>query len=114
MGAIARRWIIALLCVSLAVAVAGPVLAGGLADAKAAGHIGEKLDGTLGPVGSPSTDVKALIAEVNAKRQAKYAEIAKQSGADLAEVGQRAGRKAIGKTAPGNYIESPGGGWTKK
>ena len=113
-SAIARRWMIALLGASLALAVAGPVLAGSLADAKAAGHIGEKLDGTVGPVGSPPSEVKALIAEVNAKRRARYAEIAKKSGADLAAVGQRAGRKAIGKTAPGNYIESPGGGWAKK
>lgn len=105
---------IALLGASLALAIAGPVLAGSLADAKAAGYIGEKLDGTVGPVGSPPAEIETLIAKVNAKRRAKYAEIAKKSGADLAAVGQRAGQKAIRKTAPGNYIERPGGDWAKR
>ena len=57
--------------------------------------------------------MRALIADVNAKRKAKYQSIATQNSARLETVELLAGKKAIEKTRPGNYIQSAAG-WKKK
>lgn len=100
----------------LILALLGPAsaLAADLQQAKSAGLVGEQLNGYLGLVGAEApAEVRALIADVNAKRKAKYQAIATQNSARLETVELLAGKKAIEKTRPGNYIQSAVG-WKKK
>ena len=90
-----------------------PVHALSLEEAKARGYVGEQQDGYLGVVQSNPAAAK-LVSEINNKRKAQYQEIARKNGTQLSAVEALAGRKAIGKTAAGNYIMVPGKGWQKK
>lgn len=108
----ARFGAIALLMVGLGI---GPALAGPLEDAKAAGLVGERIDGYLGVVdsGAPG-DVKSLVNQINAERQAKYAEIANKQGAPVAAVAQIAGKKLIERAGSGEYVMGADGQWRRK
>ncbi len=95
--------------------LAGPdqALAGPLDDAKAQGLIGEQVDGYVGAVGG-NGGVQALVDDINAKRRAKYAEIAKERGAPTEAVAQIAGKKLIERTAAGHYVRGSSGQWQQK
>ncbi len=85
-----------------------------LQEVKAQGLIGEQLNGYLGVVSADaSAEVRALVKDVNTKRKAKYESIAAQNSTSLETVELLAGKKAIEKTAAGNYIQSATG-WKKK
>lgn len=85
-----------------------------LQNAKSSGLIGEQLNGYLGVVdASAGSDVRALVKDVNAKRKAKYESIASQNSTSLETVELLAGKKAVEKTQPGNYIQTATG-WKKK
>ena len=94
---------------------AGPAQAGPLEDAKAAGLVGERIDGYLGVVesGAPG-DVKRLIEQVNAERESKYAEIAKKQGVPVKAVAQIAGEKLINRAGGGEYVMGADGQWRQK
>ncbi|MCP5368253.1 MAG: YdbL family protein [Hyphomicrobiales bacterium] len=104
--------------VVLALALAGtvtvPAWAADLGQAKSAGQVGERTDGYLGLIGSPPGDVRAMVDDINAKRKARYAEIAKKTGASVKNVGLLAGAKAIEMAAPGSYVMDASGAWIKK
>lgn len=102
------------LCLAIAL-VASPAAAATLDDAKAAGLVGERIDGYLGVVdsGAPG-DVKKLVEQVNAERKAKYAEIAKKQDAPTAAVAQIAGKKLISRAAKGEYVMGADGKWQQK
>ena len=86
-----------------------------LDSAKADGWIGEQPNGYLGLVRNDApADVKALVNDVNAKRKARYQEIASQQGAPLAEVEKVGGQTAIEKTRSGHYVQDASGRWRKK
>jgi uncharacterized protein YdbL (DUF1318 family) len=93
----------------------GPALAGPLEDAKAEGLVGERIDGYLGVVdsGAPG-NVKSLVNQINAEREAKYAEIAKKQGAPVAAVAQIAGTKLIERAPKGEYVMGANGQWQRK
>jgi uncharacterized protein len=93
----------------------GPALAGPLEDAKAEGLVGERIDGYLGVVdsGAPGS-VKSLVDQINAEREAKYAEIAKKQGAPVAAVAQIAGTKLIQRAPKGEYVMGANGQWQRK
>lgn len=83
--------------------------------AKTQGMVGEQADGYLAPVqDGASADVHALIRGVNAKRKAEYQRIAKANSISLADVEALAGRKAIQRTTPGNYVRMEDGSWRRK
>ncbi len=85
-----------------------------LDQAKSRGLVGETPSGYLASVkGSADSEVSALIDEINKKRRNKYVQISKKNGTTLAAVEALAGKKAIEKTAPGNYVQTPSG-WKKK
>ena len=99
----------------LALLLAPAAHADALDDAKASGTIGERTDGTLGLVKNDApAEVKELVRSINAKRKQRYAEIAKKNGTTPDAVATLAGKKAIAKTLPGNYIQTAGGAWAKK
>ena len=88
------------------------VFAGKLDDAKASGLIGEKPDGYLGVVvSSPAT--QKLVTDINAKRKAKYLELAKKNKISLQQVQSLAAEKTFSKTLSGHYLFK-NGKWVKK
>lgn len=94
--------------------IGGSALAADLDQAKNDGLVGERADGYLGLVKSnASQDVVDLVKSVNAKRRAEYQRIAAANDLTLEEVQALAGRKAIDRTAAGNWV-MPDGGWQQK
>ena len=95
----------------------GPVLAQrdpAYAAARAAGQVGEKMDGYLGFVAPPSGDLKALVEDLNIKRKAVYAQQAQAQHATLEEYAFTAGCLAIARTVPGEKYQAPDGSWATR
>ena len=83
--------------------------------AKAAGQVGEAPDGYVHLVDSSApADVKALVKEINTKRKAKYASIAKKRNAPIEAVAVQAGAKLIERTPAGQYVMDDRSNWKKK
>lgn len=68
-----------------------------LQDAKNMGLIGERPDGYLGLVVTDNLKAAELITEINAKRKAKYQEIANKQNTPLSNIEKIAGEKLIKK-----------------
>jgi uncharacterized protein YdbL (DUF1318 family) len=84
-------------------------------DAKAQGLVGEANTGYVAAVQSPaSAEVRALIADVNAKRKARFAETARKTGATVTQVAYRFYELAVQRTAPGHYYQDSNGRWKEK
>ena len=81
------------------------------AAARAAGQIGEKMDGYLGIVGSAPPEVRAMVSDLNIKRKAVYAQKAQAAKVTIEEYAFGSGCDAIARTAPGEKYEAPGGSW---
>ncbi|MEM7024389.1 MAG: YdbL family protein [Pseudomonadota bacterium] len=94
--------------------LAMPVAAQSLDDAKADGVVGERADGYVGVVGSASGNIQGLVDQVNAKRKAKYGEIAKDRGTSVDAVAQIAGKKLIERAPKGTYVMGSNGQWRQK
>ena len=111
------RWMVrigAIVLLTLGLGI-GLAQAGPLEDAKVQGLVGERIDGYLGVVdsGVPGS-VRSLVDQINAERQAKYAQIAKKQGAPLAAVAQIAGKKLIERAPSGEYVMGADGSWQRK
>jgi len=92
-----------------------PAAAGPLEDAKAKGYVGERPDGYVGLVsGKAPSSVRKLVDQINSQRRARYADIAKRTGADARQVGILAGRKLIAGARPGTYVMDGRGSWKRK
>lgn len=100
------------LAVAALLLIALPAVALDLGEAKSKGLVGETNTGYLGAVKS-SSEVDALVADINAKRKAHYQKIASRNGISLQAVEARAGLKAIEKTPAGEFVNT-GAGWQKK
>jgi len=84
-------------------------------DAKAQGLVGEANTGYIAAVESPaSAEVRALLADVNAKRKAQFEATAKKTGAKTEQVAYRFYELAVQKTAAGGYYQDSNGRWKKK
>lgn len=81
------------------------------AAARAAGQVGEKVDGYLGYVVPPSPSLKAVIDELNIKRKAVYAEKAAAAHATVEEYALTSGCVLISQTQPGEKYQGPDGTW---
>ena len=92
--------------------VCQPALALDLHTAKARGLVGETATGYLAPV-KASPEVQKLVQSINAKRRQHYQQIAQRNNTPLSAVEQLAGKKAIEKTPPGQYVQI-NGRWQKK
>ncbi len=98
----------------LALAFAAPAMAQrdpAYAAARAAGEVGEKIDGYLGIVGAATPALQAVVNDINIKRRALYAQKAKAANATLDEYALTAGCQAILATAPGEKYQAPDGSW---
>ncbi len=84
-------------------------------NAKAELLIGEANTGYIAAVQSPaSAEVRALIADVNAKRKARFEETARKTGATVPQVAYRFYELAVQRTAAGHYYQDSNGRWKKK
>lgn len=81
------------------------------ASARAAGQIGEQPDGYLGIVGSPTTELRKLVDDINIKRRALYSSKAQQNGVTLEAYALTSGCQAIMRTTPGEMYRTPEGKW---
>lgn len=92
-----------------------PTWAISLQDAKAQGLVGEQANGYLGLVkASAGAEVKAMMNNINAQRKKEYQAIARRNNTELKVVEALAGKKAIDRTPPGQYVKLPSGQWVKK
>jgi hypothetical protein len=99
---------------ALVLAIALPALALDLDEARAKGKVGERADGYVAAVKDDASDeVKALVADVNAKRRAHYEEIAQRTGAPVEAVAALAGQKLLANAPAGQWVND-GNGWRKK
>lgn len=83
-----------------------------LNNAKSQGLVGETSTGYLALVKS-NAQAQALIKSVNAKRKAKYQQLAEKNKLSLSQVEALAGKKAVDKTSSGHFIKV-NGKWVKK
>lgn len=94
---------------------ASAAFASDIGTAKDQGLVGEANTGYLAAVKTPaSADIAALIADVNAKRKAKFQQTANETGATVEQVSFRFYELAVEKTKPGHYYQDGGGTWQKK
>ena len=92
-----------------------PAFAQSLDQAKAAGLVGEKVDGFLAVVDADApAEVRAMVDRINAERRAKYAEIAKNQNAPMDAVTKIAGQKLVERTPAGQYVLGADGRWRRK
>jgi uncharacterized protein YdbL (DUF1318 family) len=102
----------------VSLAVAGMIPASAMAQrdpayaaARAAGQVGEKVDGYLGYVTPPTPPLKAVIDELNIKRKAVYADKAVAAKATVEEYALTSGCLLISQTVPGEKYQGPDGSW---
>lgn len=81
------------------------------AAARAAGQVGEKLDGYLGFPVTPSASLRSIVEDINIKRKAVYAQKAQANNATVEEYAFTAGCLAIARTSPGEKYQAPDGSW---
>ncbi|MEH6388547.1 MULTISPECIES: YdbL family protein [Pseudomonas] len=103
----------------LALMMSMPVLAMSLNEAmsalpaaKAAGQLGEQPNGYLSVV-NPGGEAAEIASQINQARRNEYQKLAKENGIQQSDVESMAGKKAIERTAPGQYIML-NGVWMKK
>lgn len=84
-----------------------------LEDAQSRGLVGEQLNGYLGVVQS-APGVQSLVDEINLKRRQLYRELGRKNAIPLAAVEELAGRKAIEKSKPGEFVQSDNGQWVRR
>lgn len=115
MNARITRSALGLAGVTLALAVAAsPALAQrdpAYEAARAAGQVGEKMDGYLAVIGDAPANVRKMVDDLNIKRKAVYAQRAKEQHATLEEYAFTSGCQLIAQTRPGEKYQAPGGSW---
>lgn len=98
------------LCLAL---LSGAAHALELRQAKQDGYVGEQPNGYLGVV-KAAPGVQELVNKINGLRKEHYQKIAAQNGTSLNVVETLAGKKAIEKTPPNQYVRDPSGNWIRK
>ncbi|MEM8617285.1 MAG: YdbL family protein [Pseudomonadota bacterium] len=109
--------VIALLIGTALIFSAGQAAAGDpqIDAAKASGIVGERVDGYLGLVTGDAEDaLKRKVSEINNKRRALYARLARDTDTTLAEVARVAGEKQLRDADRGDFIMDDRGRWTRK
>ncbi len=112
-----RRRFITLLAVSLLAVALGalPAVAQSLDKLRSAGIVGERFDGLAVVRDSgASSQVRAMVADVNAKRRRIYAKRAAEKGVPADQVGRVYVQEIFRKAPPGTWFLGEDGRWTKK
>jgi uncharacterized protein YdbL (DUF1318 family) len=99
----------------VALALGSPLLAGdrdpAYAAARAAGQIGEQVDGYLGIVGASTPDLRRMVEDLNIKRKAVYARKAREQHATIEDYAFTSGCLLIAQTVAGEKYQAPDGSW---
>ena len=114
---ILRKLALATLAATALGLVAAPAMAQrdpAYAAARAAGQVGEKMDGYLGVIGAGNATLRAMVDDINIRRRAVYAEQAQANNATLEEYAFTAGCLAISRTSAGEMYQAPDGSWQKR
>lgn len=83
--------------------------------AKAAGIVGERVDGYLGFVtDGADASLQRKVNEINAKRRALYQQLSRDTGTTIEQVGAVTGEKQIAAAQSGEYYMNAAGQWIKK
>ena len=98
------------------VALAGPAGAQTPAvdAARAAGIVGERFDGYLGFVGSPTAVVRSQVASINIRRRSLYSNLAAGRGVSPQDVGITAGCQLLARVAVGESYMWADGVWRRR
>lgn len=96
---------------AIALAMAGAAVAADYNSAKAAGQIGEKMDGYVAVVGAGTPELRQIVDDINIKRKAVYAQKAQAQHATVEEYAFTSGCLLISKTNPGEKYQAPDGSW---
>ena len=108
---------LALVLMAAAVAVASPAGAqrsGAIAEARRVGLVGERFDGYLGFVATPSPTLRRQVNAVNIRRRALYSGLAARKRATTEEVGITATCTLMGTVRVGEYYLPGEGGWRRR
>jgi uncharacterized protein len=109
---------LALILAGVALAVAAPLAAQtvtSLVQARAAGQVGERYDGYLGYVVTPSSAmVRSQTEAINIRRRALYTDLARRRGVSPQEVGITAGCALLGRVAAGESYLLGDGVWRRR
>jgi uncharacterized protein len=82
--------------------------------ARGAGLIGERFDGYLGFVTTPSGALRRQVNSINIRRRALYANLARQKGVSTEEVGITATCTLFTRIPVGGYYLTSDRGWLRR
>jgi len=100
---------------AMLLALAPLAQADALDDAKSNGTVGEQANGYLGIVTPPGSEaIRALVLDINARRQSQYRSIAQRNDIALDAVELLGAQKALEKTPAGQFIRLADGSWRRK
>ena len=108
------RWI---LLIAGAVMLATPGTAQesvSIMQARGAGLIGERFDGYLGFVTTPSEALRRQVNSINIRRRALYANLARRKGVSTEEVGITATCTLFARIPVGGYYLTSDRGWLRR
>jgi uncharacterized protein len=81
--------------------------------AKRAGHIGERYDGYIGYVITPSAALRRQVDALNIRRRSLYYSLAQRKGVSPQEVGITAACSLLRRVEVGEYYLAGQGGWQR-
>ena len=108
-----RRFLLALLCLSLAVPATGQDPST-ILSARRSGLIGERFDGYVGFVTpNPSAELRRQVNALNIRRRSLYSSLAYRRGVSPEEVGITTGCSLLRRLGVGEYYLLGQGGWRR-
>ena len=110
-----KRLLLLLLALT-SIAVPGPALAqetAAIVQARRSGLIGERYDGYLGFVATPSAELRRQVTAINIRRRALYSDLAARKGVTPEEVGITAACSLLRRIGIGEYYRHGQGGWRR-
>ena len=110
-----RKFVLLLLALA-SLAPPGPALAqevAAIVQARRAGLIGERYDGYIGFVATPSADLRRQVNAINIRRRSLYYDLATRKGVTPEEVGITAACSLLRRLSAGEYYQLGQGGWRR-
>ncbi len=104
----------AMIATAVALSVAAPALAQrdpAYQAARVSGQVGEKPDGYLGFVVTPSPQLRALIEDLNLRRRSVYTERATSAGSTVEQMAFTTGCNLIAQSVAGEKYMAPDSSW---
>lgn len=100
-----------------AIALAAPVVAqpaATVAQAIAAGQVGERYDGYMGFVSAPSPELRRQVQSINIRRRNLYLELAGRRGVNASVVGIATACQLLRQLSPGEAYQLEDGVWRRR